>query len=104
MENLISKVAALLMYQGPNISEVISKAIKEEQEYEIITENQCMKLCVTSILPYNINTQDIYYYNIDGDLIKQILITNGKEKLVFDKYKEAEQMLNKLENREAFVS
>jgi len=41
----------------------------------------------------------VYSFNFEGQLIKQTIIMNGKEQIVFDKYKEATQILTKLQQK-----
>jgi hypothetical protein len=97
MNNIFSKVANLLMYSGPNINELITDAIKNGNYFELLKEQQTTVLTVYSITAYDIKIVDKYWFNENGELIKQTILINNKEKVIFDKFKEAESMLLELE-------
>lgn len=97
MNNIFSKVANLLMYSGPNADEIITDAIKNGNYFELLKEQQTTVLKVYSTTAYDIKIVDNYWYNENGELIKQTILINNKEKVIFDKFKEAESMLLELE-------
>lgn len=95
---MVKKITELIMYEGPSFEEIVEEAKKQKLNIELKYENETKKLIVESILPYDIVVKDIYVYDSENKLIKQILIINNKEKIVFDKYKEIEVSLLELNN------
>ncbi|MED0716107.1 hypothetical protein [Aeribacillus composti] len=85
------------MYSGPNADEIITDAIKNGNYFELLKEQQTTVLKVYSTTAYDIKIVDNYWYNENGELIKQTILINNKEKVIFDKFKEAESMLLELE-------
>ncbi|WP_047150694.1 hypothetical protein [Aneurinibacillus tyrosinisolvens] len=104
MNQKIDKVATLLMYTGPSASEIISAAINNGHEYQVKLTNKLKIVTVHSTIAYNLAVSDVYTYDTDSKLTKQTLIINGKEKIVFDKYDEATEMLLSLEKKQQLIS
>lgn len=104
MNNSIDKVAQLLMYKGPKISDLIAKAVTEEKQFSFDNNNGQTVLTVNSNLAYNTNVQDIYYYNAEDELIKQVLVINNKQNIVFDKYKDARELIGSIKTTETRAS
>jgi len=98
MSVVIEYVAKLLMYRGPQIDEMIRNAVASGNEYSVIDEVDCKKLRIKSIGPYNLVIEDVFYYNLDQELIKQTLFLNGRETVIFDKFYEAMVALKLYEN------
>lgn len=98
MSNSIKDVAALLMYKGPDINEIIQEAVSAGAHYETeALAAGAVKLTVSSTTAYDLVIVDTYYYNSDNELTRQTLFVNGKEKVVFDKYQEAKDILVNME-------
>lgn len=100
----INEVAALIMYNGPTIEEVLSEATFNNCMYTINYDNSVTELIVYSIVAYNTPVIDKYYYDESKKLIKQILVVNCKEKLVFDKYGEAIELLKQIDKSNKIVA
>jgi arsenate reductase-like glutaredoxin family protein len=98
MNKNIDELANLIMYSGQSIHEVINEAVKSKNSIGTNKFNDgSTELIVESIITYNVKVVDRYIYDLDGKLIKQYISINGKEKLIFDKYKE---ILSKVEEKE----
>lgn len=94
----IREVAELLSYKGPTLQELINEARHNGNEFEVcMLENGFVDLFIRSNEPYGIIVQDIFRYDADGNLIKQLLKINGQVKTVFDKFEEANILLEKIE-------
>lgn len=96
MKKIIEQIAKLLLYTGPSIKDIVEQAQNEDTVFKIKcgSKGTCVK--VIEELPYDLTTEDIYYYDIDERLIKQILVMDGKSKVVFDKYKEINELVARL--------
>lgn len=102
--DVIENVVKLLMYEGPDINELIAKALMEDSKVNI-DENDTMKvLKITWKTAYETTVTDIFTFNDEKALIKQELSINDKTKVIFDKYKEAGEMLEELARNELAVS
>lgn len=95
--NPIREVAELLIYKGPSIEELIDAARQVGHEVDLKMECGMAKLIIQSKAAYDLRIQDIYIFDSDGHLIKQLLKMNDKVKTIFDKYKEANQILEKID-------
>ncbi|MBU5355203.1 hypothetical protein KQI74_23385 [Paenibacillus barcinonensis] len=104
MMDEINQVASLLMYEGPTAAELIQKAVKENGEFYISNNEDITILTIESTIAYGLNVKDVYSFNLEGQLIKQTIVMNGKEQIIFDKYKEATQILKKLQQKKRKVS
>lgn len=104
MNNSIDKVAQLLMYKGPKISDLIAKAVIEGKQFTFDKHNEQTVLTINFNSAYNTNVQDIYYYNTDDELIKQTLVINNKQSIIFDKYKDAKELIEKINLTETQAS
>lgn len=104
MMDEIHQVAKLLMYDGPTATELVQKAVEKGEEFTITSSGEITTLTIKSVVAYGLQVTDVYSYNLDGQLIKQVIIMNGKERTVFDKYKEASQLLKKLQQKKKMVS
>jgi hypothetical protein len=93
MNNSIDKVAKLLMYKGPKISDLIAKTVNEKKQFTIDKLDNLLCLTIKFNTAYNVHVQDKYIFNSFDEIIKQTLIINNKEKIVFDKYHEAKEIL-----------
>lgn len=100
----IHQVAKLLMYDGPTVTELIQKAVEENKEFSISNNGDITTLTIETTVAYSLKVTDVYSFNFEGQLIKQTIIMNGKEQIVFDKYKEATQILTKLQQKKRKVS
>lgn len=103
MDN-IEKVAKLLMYSGPSAIELIEKAVESNNEFTIATSDKLTILTIHSVMAYALKVTDVFTYNEQGHLIKQMLIMNGKEKIIFDKFKEASDILGNISKKKQLVS
>lgn len=92
----IKEIAELLLYYGPDIEQLKDKAISEGKDYSVVNADGLKTLKIDSVLPYNLNVTDIYVYNSEKQLIKQVLVIGDKKEIVFDKYKEAEKLIQDL--------
>lgn len=98
MNKSINELASLIMYNGPEIQEVISNAIKNKSNIRTNKLNDGnIELMIESSIVYDVKIVDKYIYDLDEKLIKQSISINGKERIVFDKYKE---ILLKIEEKE----
>ncbi|MFC3883737.1 hypothetical protein ACFOU2_09590 [Bacillus songklensis] len=104
MRDTLERVADLLMYSGPSISDVIKNAILDGHDFETLQLGKQTVVQVTSEIPYDIKVLDSYFFNNCGQLIKHIVKVNNKEKIVFDKYSEATALLTTLECPNSLVS
>ncbi|UWS61895.1 hypothetical protein N2384_00870 [Bacillus paralicheniformis] len=59
---------------------------------------------IDSVVAYNLKVTDVFSYNEEGQLIKQVLIMNGKEQTIFDKYREASNILMNFSEKNVLVS
>ncbi|WP_258297433.1 hypothetical protein [Paenibacillus peoriae] len=104
MMDEINQVAKLLMYNGPTATELIQKAVEENGEFYISNNNDITILTIESTVAYGLSVKDVYSFNLEGQLIKQTIVMNGKEQIIFDKYKEAKQILKKMQQKKRKVS
>lgn len=104
MMDKIHQVAKLLMYDGPTAKELIQKAVEKNEEFTITNTGNITVLTIETTVAYGLKLTDVYSFNLEGQLIKQIIIMNGKEQTVFDKYREATQILTKLQRKKKKVS
>jgi GTP cyclohydrolase FolE2 len=104
MHERIQKVAKLLMYDGPSVKELIKSAVNDGKEFEQHNNKGFITLTIKSSVSYSLKLTDIYTYNQEGQLIKQVLKLNDKEKVIFDKFQEAKDILNSIESEGQLVS
>ncbi|WP_419882814.1 hypothetical protein ACN6MY_03835 [Peribacillus sp. B-H-3] len=104
MQNSIDQVAKLLMYKGPKISDLISIALNEGKQFSINKDDYSYCLTTEFKTAYDITVVDNYIFNLKDELIKQTLNINNKEKVVFDKYTEAKQLLKNITKSNVLVS
>ncbi|MGO4787429.1 hypothetical protein AB4124_08355 [Paenibacillus sp. 2KB_20] len=104
MMNEIHQVSKLLMYDGPSAAELVQNAVENGDEFKITNNGDLTILTINSVVAYNLRVTDVFSYNKEGQLIKQVLIMNSKEQVVFDKYKEASNILKKLSQKNILVS
>ncbi|MBB6450827.1 hypothetical protein HNR44_002817 [Geomicrobium halophilum] len=102
--NSLKKAAEYLMYKGPTLNELIFEAENKHAEYIINNLEDGKILKVKSKTSYNLEIIDKYWFNVDGELYKQTLVMRNKEKIVFDKYREAYALLEKIEPKDCMVS
>ena len=104
MMNEIHQVSKLLMYDGPSAAELVQNAVENGDEFKITNDGDLTILTIDSVVAYNLKVTDVFNYNEEGQLIKQVLIMNGKERVIFDKYTEASNILEKLTCKNVLVS
>ncbi|MEH7522035.1 hypothetical protein V7149_01930 [Bacillus sp. JJ1503] len=104
MKNSLEKVAKLLMYEGPRITDLIAKAVNEKKHFYISKTDGMELLTIEFTTAYNTSVQDKYFFNSDKELIKQLLIINTTEKIIFDKYADAKSLLQSIDFEVAYVS
>ncbi len=97
MSEKIREVAKILLSRGVDIKEMVLEAVSKGNEYDILKSGDLTTLEIHSTLPYNLKVIDIYVYNKEGHLIKQIISLDGKEKVIFDKFEEAERLLREID-------
>lgn len=89
MKGNLDEIVDLVMYKGPTISELIGKSTDPNN---IIITNKMRdgntEIIIESSIVYNVKIVDKYIYDLDEKLLKQSIVINGKEKVVFDKYEE----------------
>ncbi len=90
----MDEVVNLLMYCGPTVNEIIQDAVRNDNCFYTEEYQDVFKVIVNSTLPYDIKIEDQYWYDTSRNLIKQIVILNGIEKVVFDKFHEASHIGN----------
>ena len=100
----LTEIAHLLMYCGPSIEETISEAIHKGNHFAIVVNGEITKLSICSTTAYSLSVEDVYFYDVDKKLIKQTLLINGNEKVVFDKYAEVNAILEAMERTTVQVS
>ncbi|MBP1083520.1 hypothetical protein ACFFJQ_07025 [Bacillus capparidis] len=104
MKSILERAADLLMYNGPTLREITNKAFESGNDYRIDKVNGFDILQVTTVLPYGIKAIDKYFFNNENQLVKQILLINNKEKLIFDKFAEVQNLLDLKEIEDKKVS
>jgi hypothetical protein len=104
MKEEIQQVANLLMYDGPRATELVRNAVENGHKFTITNRGEITIVTIESVVAYNLKVIDVYDYNMEGQLIKQVIIMNGKEQIVFDKYSEATQILTRLQKSRKMVS
>ena len=92
----INKIADLIMYSGPTINELLENS-KNINKITInkLNENK-IQVLIENILAYNVKITDKYIYDNNEALIKQSIIINDKEKIIFDKYIEINTIIKQL--------
>lgn len=101
MDYRIKYVAELLMYSGPTLEEIIMDAGQRGLSFDVKkTSNGINILTVTDELPYNLKVKDIYYYDQEQKMIKHLLKINDNIKVIFDKYKEVDNILLNIDEAE----
>ena len=102
MNKRVDELASLIMYNGPKFQDVLNDAMKNKN---IINTNKLkdgnIELIIESSIVYKIKIVDKYIYDLDGKLIKQSILINKKERIIFDKYKE---VLLKLEEEKENIA
>ncbi|WP_306007399.1 hypothetical protein [Bacillus sp. MMSF_3353] len=104
MKRIIEQAAKLIMYKGPAIHELIAEAVMENKEVEIDTKENITILKIKFVTAFDTNVTDIYTFNKDKELIKQEIQINKKVKVVFDKYKELDNLLRKIPSQSLAAS
>lgn len=104
MKRIIEQAAKLIMYKGPAIHELITEAVMENKEVEIDTKENITILKIKFVTAFDTNVTDIYTFNKDKELIKQEIQINKKVKVVFDKYKELDNLLRKIPSQSLAAS
>lgn len=94
MNRTVKDVVSILTYQGPTIEELLNEIAIMGLEFIISSKADSTVISVKSNLPYSLLVEDRYIYDLQGKLIKQTLTINGKEKCVFDKFREAQEVLD----------
>lgn len=94
MDKKVKDIVNLLSYCGPDINDLISQAIYEEKEYVIEYKNDLTILRTHSILPYDLRITDVFTFNAERQLIKQVLVLGDKENVIFDKFIEANSLIS----------
>ena len=100
----LKKAAEYLMYKGPTINELIFKVENNDGEYKINNMKDGIMLEVKSKTSYDLEIIDKYWFNLDKELYKQTIILRNKEKIIFDKYQGAQDLLERLEPRQCMIS
>lgn len=100
----LTKVAKILMYNGPSAKEVIADAIKNNYEVDVVENESYLEVIVKSIIVYDVSITDVYTYNADNQLVKHLLKINGTEKVIFDKFNEALSMISDIKKLRAIAS
>jgi hypothetical protein len=95
MNNDINYVAKLIVYKGPDMSEIVNEAIDNGWEVDFNKLSNGTQIDITSYLPYMVHVNDRYIYDLDGYLVKHITIINGKENIIFDKYYEIKNKISR---------
>lgn len=104
MNVTLEKIADLLMYVGPNIELKIREATLSGNNTKIYNDNGLKRLVIESQLPYKLKVIDTYIYNEDDELIKHTIQVNKKEKVVFNKFSEVNDLLNTLNKSAILIS
>ncbi|EOO66388.1 hypothetical protein IKE_03105 [Bacillus cereus VD196] len=104
MKKIIEQAAKLIMYKGPSIHELIAEAVMENKVVKVETKESLTILTINFITAYDTNVTDIYMFNKEKELIKQELRVNKKVKVIFDKYREVENLLRKIPNQDVMAS
>lgn len=91
--DIIENVAKLLKYQGPDINELIAEAYAENKKIIVDKIDASTALKITFKTAYETIVTDVFIFNEQKELIKQELHINDKINVIFDKYKEASDML-----------
>lgn len=102
-DEVFRNVAELLLYKGPSIDDLVGKAVLEGNTYYVEDLNGMTKLTICSESAYSLIINDIYVFN-ESELIKQVIILNGKENIVFDKFQEATELLSQSEEQTRLAS
>ena len=92
---MIDEVVNLIVYNGPTIDDIINNAIKDNHKMNIREniEEGTKELIVKSIVAYGVKIEDIYVYDDKNMLIRQSLIIENKENIIFDRYKEINNLI-----------
>ena len=92
---MIDEVVNLIVYNGPTIDDIINNAIKDNHKMNIREniEEGTKELIVKSIVAYGVKIEDIYVYDDKNMLIRQSLIIENKENIIFDRYKEIKNLI-----------
>lgn len=105
MNNKLEEVVDILMYYGPSKEEIIQSAKSTGSKWsEGCYNGQLQYINVIEYLPFNTTVIDNYIFNSENQLIKHILIINGKETVIFDKFVEASELLKSLNSQKVLVS
>lgn len=104
MNVTLEKIADLLMYIGPNIELKIREATLSGNVAKVYNENGLKRLVIESQLPYTLKVIDTYTYNEDDELIKHTIQVNKKEKVLFNKFSEINELLNTVSNSATLIS
>nr|WP_302660547.1 hypothetical protein [uncultured Clostridium sp.] len=93
---MIDEVVNLIIYNGPTIDDIINNAIKDNHEINIREniEEGTKEVIVKSIIAYGVKIEDIYLYDDKNILIRQSLIIEDEENIIFDRYKEINNLIH----------
>jgi len=94
MDSIIANIVSLLTYSGPSLQELVNEAINNGYKYEIYESKDCTTLEIYSMLPYNVAVKDKYSFSKDAKMIKHLVCINEREDIVFDKFKEASELIS----------
>lgn len=86
MDNIIDSIAKTLMYKGPTPKEIIFEAISNNYDVNVESIDFQTHVTIKSTTAYDVSIIDTYIYDQDSNLIKQLININGKNKIIFDKY------------------
>lgn len=103
MDN-IKEAAEYLMYKGPSLNDLILEAKKNNQEYNVKNTEDDSILEVKTKTSYDLKIIDRYWFNSDRELYKRTLTMRGKEKVIFDKFKEVRILLETINSNDFLVS
>lgn len=92
------------MYQGPDINELIAEAYAKNKETIVDKIDTSTSVRITFQTAYETTVTDEFIFNEQKELIKQKLHINGKTKVIFDKYKEASEVLISLASDQLVAS
>lgn len=100
----MNRVASILMYEGPTISDLLANTNMVGKKLDITKHKDGIILNISYKTAYQTEIEDQYFFNEEQHLIKQILKINNKEHEIFNKFKEATKLLHSYENDNNLVS
>ncbi|MCW1940628.1 hypothetical protein OMD49_19185 [Bacillus anthracis] len=75
----------------------------ENKVVKVETKESLTVLTINFTTAYDTNVTDVYMFNNEKELIKQELRVNKKVKVIFDKYREVENLLRKIPNQDVIA-